>query len=60
MRRAALVIAGSSYLARRAAKVSSNIEVVPTVVSAATLALFPDTRARELEAISPELEGRIT
>jgi MFS family permease len=31
-----------------------------TVVSAATLALFPDTRARELEAISPELEGRIT
>jgi MFS family permease len=30
-----------------------------TVVSATTLALFPETRARELEAISPELEEGI-
>jgi glycosyltransferase involved in cell wall biosynthesis len=36
MRRAELVIAGSSYLARRAGEVSSRVEVVPTVVASAT------------------------
>jgi glycosyltransferase involved in cell wall biosynthesis len=41
MRSAALVIAGSSYLARRAAEVSSNVEVFPTVVSAATWTPLP-------------------
>jgi glycosyltransferase involved in cell wall biosynthesis len=41
MRRAALVIAGSSYLAQRAGEVSSKVEVVPTVVSSATWAPLP-------------------
>jgi glycosyltransferase involved in cell wall biosynthesis len=36
MRRAALVIAGSNYLADRAREVNSEVEVVPTVVSSRT------------------------
>lgn len=36
MRHAACIIAGSNYLARRAREVNSRVEVVPTVVSAAT------------------------
>jgi len=36
MRRAALVLAGSSYLAGRASEVNANVECVPTVVPATT------------------------
>ena len=36
MRRAALTLAGSSYLAERASQASSNVEIVPTVVSSTT------------------------
>ena len=36
MRRAALIVAGSSYLAERVREVTSKVEVVPTVVSSAT------------------------
>ena len=38
MRRAALIIAGSNFLAQRAREVSSKVEVVPTVVSSTTWA----------------------
>ena len=41
MRRAALVIAGSNYLAQRAREVSSKVEVVPTVVSSTTWTPLP-------------------
>ncbi|RLB44519.1 MAG: hypothetical protein DRH30_01340 [Deltaproteobacteria bacterium] len=41
MRRASCVIAGSSYLAQCAGEVSSNVEVVPTVVSSAVWTPFP-------------------
>ena len=41
MRRAALIIAGSSYLAARAREVNPRVEVVPTVVSSAAWAPLP-------------------
>jgi glycosyltransferase involved in cell wall biosynthesis len=41
MRRAEFVIAGSSYLARRACEVNPKVAVVPTVVSSATWTPLP-------------------
>jgi len=41
MRRAELVIAGSSYLAKCAREVNAKVEVVPTVVSSATWTPLP-------------------
>lgn len=41
MRRARLVVAGSRYLAQRAAEVNTNVQVVPTVVSATEWAPLP-------------------
>jgi glycosyltransferase involved in cell wall biosynthesis len=41
MRQAALVIAGSRYLAERAREVNPRVEVVPTVVSSATWTPLP-------------------
>jgi len=41
MRRAEVVIAGSSYLGRRAREVNPRVEVVPTVVSSATWTPLP-------------------
>lgn len=41
MRRSKLILAGSNYLRRRACEVSSNVEVVPTVVSATSWSPAP-------------------
>ena len=48
MRHAACIIAGSNYLARRAREVNSRVEVVPTVVSAATWTPLPGRLDGEL------------
>ncbi|MBW2541858.1 MAG: glycosyltransferase family 4 protein [Deltaproteobacteria bacterium] len=48
MRKAALVLAGSSFLAERAREVNPSVEVVPTVVSSATWTPLPGRLQGEL------------